>query len=126
MSQHKRNVEGMQKAQQHKIEASILRVKKTIQDMKARHESISFNSIAKEANVSKAWLYGQNDLCAQIKSLRDQNKCNTRHVSQTAINAKDRVIASLKDRLKKIERENLELRKQLEVVYGALHVKNNS
>lgn len=123
MSQHKRNVEGMQKAQQHKIEASISRVKETIHDMKARNEPISFNSIAKQANVSKAWLYGQNDLCAQIKLLRNQNRSNNHHVSHAAINAKDRVIASLKDRLKKIEGENIELRKQLEVVYGELHLK---
>lgn len=46
MSQHKRNVEGMQNAQRQKIESSRLRVKEVIEDMVTNKQTIAFNSIA--------------------------------------------------------------------------------
>lgn len=123
MSQHKRNVEGMQKAQREKIESSILRVKAVIQDMASNKQAITFNSIANQANVSKAWLYGQGDLCAKIKELRLRNKDHEPPARQSAIASRDAIIQSLKIRIKKLEIENSEYKKQLEVLYGELHMR---
>lgn len=123
MSQHKRNVAGMQNAQRQKIESSILRVNTVIEDMILNNQSITFNSIAEQAKVSKAWLYGQSTLCEKIKELRLNNANHERPVRQSTIISLNSIINSLKTRINKLESENTELRKQLEVLYGELHMR---
>ncbi len=125
MSQHKRNVEGMQNAIRNKSQISITRVEAVIQQMLNDKQVISFNNIAKQANVSKAWLYAQNNLCTKIKEYRSQNHDAHRPILPSAIESRDAMITSLKNRLKESEIENAELRKQLEIVYGELHKKNH-
>ena len=125
MSQHKRNVQGMQNAIREKSELATLRVKSVIHELLSNNQIISFNNIANQAQVSKGWLYQQSDLCTEIKRLRLQHKNAERPVSQASLATRDAVIDNLKNRLKKLESDNQELRKQLEIVYGELHLKNS-
>lgn len=122
MSQHKRNVQGMQNAIREKSDLATIRVKKVIQEMVSNNQTITFNRIANEAHVSKGWLYNQKDLSTQIKTLRLKYKDAERPASKSSLVARDAVINALKNRLQKLESENKELRKQLEIVYGELHI----
>lgn len=121
MSQHKRNVLGMQNAIREKSELAVCRVQELINEMLKNNLTISFNNVAKQARVSKGWLYSQKSICEQIKELRMQNNETNFSVTQSSLIARDTVIATLKTRLKKMELENNELRKQIEIAYGELH-----
>ena len=96
-----------------KVEDAIKRLTK---DSKA----INFNSVAKEAGVTKATLYNHSDIRESIKFLRDQQEkvySNARvkrdEANQNAMNASlRRRIEKLEARIKELEDENKELRKK--------------
>lgn len=121
MSQHERNVLGMQNAIREKSELAVARVHNVINDILKNNQTISFNNIANLAKVSKGWLYSQSAICKQIKELRLQNRDADRPPLLSSLISRDAVITTLKNRLKKLELENKELRKQIEVAYGELH-----
>lgn len=70
--------------------------------------------------MSKATLYNNQELRQRIEALRRQQaQTHTQKQIQREINDnnKDATIESLKRRIKKIEEENKQLRKQLKVAY---------
>lgn len=119
MSQHKRNVEAMHNAVREKSNEIAKHVTKVIDDLFHRCEEISFSAIAKITNVSKAWLYRHTDLRKKIEELRLQQATSLKLLANDSQVA---LVKTLKNRIKKLEAENNELRKQLEVVYGELHI----
>ena len=119
MSQHKRNVENMHQAVREKRDIMAKHVENIIDDLFARNDEISFSAIAKITNVSKAWLYRHIDLRKKIESLRLQQVTSVNDLTNKSHTA---LIKTLKNRIKKLETENNELRQQLEVVYGQLHL----
>lgn len=94
-----------------KVENAIKRLTK---DSKA----INFNSVAKEAGVTKATLYNHSDIRERIEFLRDQQEkaySNARvkrdEVNQNALIASyTRRIEKLERRIKELEDENKKLR----------------
>jgi predicted ribosome quality control (RQC) complex YloA/Tae2 family protein len=80
-----------------KVENAIKRLTK---DSKA----INFNSVAKEAGVTKATLYNHSDIRERIEFLRDQQKkaYSNARVKRDEAN-QDAMIASLRRRIKKLE-----------------------
>lgn len=95
-----------------KVENAIKRLTK---DSKA----INFNSVAKEAGVTKATLYNHSDIRERIEFLRDQQEkaySNARvkrdEANQDAMNASlRRRIKKLEERIEELEDENKKLRK---------------
>ncbi|MED0980514.1 DUF6262 family protein [Bacillus paramycoides] len=95
-----------------KVETAIKRLTK---DSKA----INFNSVAKEAGVTKATLYNHSDIRERIEFLREQQEkaySNSRvkrdEANQNAMNASlKRRIEKLEKRIEELEDENKELRK---------------
>lgn len=95
-----------------KVENAIKRLTK---DSKA----INFNSVAKEAGVTKATLYNHSDIRERIEFLRDQQEkaySNARvkrdEANQDAMNASlRRRIKKLEERINELEDENKKLRK---------------
>ncbi|WOA55332.1 DUF6262 family protein [Bacillus mycoides] len=95
-----------------KVENAIKRLTK---DSKA----INFNSVAKEAGVTKATLYNHSDIRERIKFLRDQQEkvySNSRVKRDeanhnTVIASLRRRIEKLEARIKELEDENKGLRK---------------
>lgn len=86
---------------------------------------INFNTVAEEAGVSKAWLYKETEVSERIKRLREQSSSKKPSARTTTSKvgdaSKDALIATLKSRVRELESENNDLKKQLEVVYGKLH-----
>jgi len=100
------------------------KVDEAIQRLLRASESINFNSVAKEAGLSKATLYNNSELRKRIEGLRKQQsqaptpKQLNRERNE---NSKDAVIESLKRRIKKLEEENKQLREQVKVAYADVY-----
>jgi predicted nuclease with TOPRIM domain len=86
----------------------------------------NINSVASEAGVAKATLYNNQELRDQIETLRQQHaQAPTPKQIKREINDsnKDAIIESLKRRIKKLEKENKQLREQLKVAYAEVYKK---
>ena len=86
---------------------------------------INFNTVVEKAGVSKAWLYRETDIADRIKRLRDKQANKEpkayKETQRASDASKSALVTTLKARVKELESENRELKKQLEVVYGRLH-----
>jgi predicted DNA-binding transcriptional regulator AlpA len=95
-------------------------VETTLKEMQQQNDFINFSTVAKKAKVSQAWLYRQPPIRQQIETLRLQVPTK-RSIPHPVIAIKDNIIKQMKQRIKKLEAINTELKKQLEIVYGQLH-----
>jgi hypothetical protein len=92
------------------------------QALLAQGQPINFRTVARAASVSTAWLYQQAPLKARIEQLRSGSALPALRAGQSRASddSKAMIIATLRQRVERLEKENRELRKQLEVVYGEL------
>ena len=102
------------------------KVDEAIKRLIKANEKINFNSVASEADVSKATLYNNKDFRSRIEALRNQQsqvpspKQVKRKMNE---NNKDALIASLKRKNQRLEEENEHLREQLKVAYAEVYKK---
>jgi hypothetical protein len=85
---------------------------------------ITFDTVAREAGVSRSWLYGQPDLRAEIQRLRSRGRSSGSAPVPARQRASD---ASLRRRLeavnagiRRLREENRQLRQQLGAALGEL------
>lgn len=100
-----------------KVDSAIKRL------IKAK-KSINFNSVANEAGVCKATLYNSQDIRSRIESLRNQQSqvpIPAQVKREMTDNNKDAIIASLKRKIKKLEEELKQLKKQVKINYGDIY-----
>jgi Family of unknown function (DUF6262) len=120
---HERNVEGLRKSAQFRHQQTIQRTEQGIRLLLQDGKSINFNTVAQAAGVSTAWLYQHPEVRSRIEHLRAQQ--SERQVSAPKSKAsdasKDAMLATLRQRVKQVEAENRELKRQLEVLYGQLY-----
>jgi hypothetical protein len=99
------------------------RVTATIQLMQAEEVDINFRSVAARANVSTAWLYGTKSVRDKIVKIRNTSPIaageNLQHRQRLS---HERVVATLRLRIRALEEINRELKEQLESAYGRLAV----
>lgn len=88
----------------------------------AQGQPITFNAVARTAAVSTAWLYQQAALKSRIQQLRSGNTSLVQPTNKAPLSddSKAAIVATLRQRIEKLEEENRALRKQLEIVYGEL------
>jgi hypothetical protein len=91
--------------------------------MDASDRDINFRTVASEARVSTAWLYGQEELRTRIMRSRK----TTSHMVPPESASQDRerrsrcnIVAALRLRIKVLEEKNRELTTLLELAYGKL------
>jgi hypothetical protein len=91
--------------------------------MDASDREINFRTVASEAKVSTAWLYGQEELRVRIMRSRK----TTSHMAPPASALQDRerlsrqnIVSTLRLRIKALEEKNRELTTLLELAYGKL------
>jgi hypothetical protein len=124
MNQWGRNVEGLRTHAQKKAEATRQRAEEAITQLINEQRPVNFKTVAETAAISTAWLYGNEDLKQRIMHLRTQQTPKAQvklPVREQASNAsKDGVIAALRKRIKELEAENRDLKRQVEVAYGLL------
>jgi hypothetical protein len=115
-----RNTTGMTAHAQKRKEQKRKGVEDAITARLREQKPINFNTVAKAAAVSKAYLYSQPDLRDRIEALRQQGveqavrERITRSTGKTDA-SRDLVILAKDRRIKELEAENRKLQQQLKV-----------
>lgn len=119
-----RNTEGLKKHANKKSFLAKEKVDNAIQRLIKDQGTINFNTVAIQANVTKAYLYNNKKIRARIEKLREQQggsiKKQTSKVNMTE-SSKDILIASKNKRLKLLEEENQLLKEQLMNLRGKIY-----
>jgi predicted RNase H-like nuclease (RuvC/YqgF family) len=114
-----RNVEGLRQNAQKKRQQAIERTEQGIKQLMKEGRAITFKAVSEVADVSSAWLYKESEIKAKIEHLREQGSKKKLPSKQKASDvSKEAMIRTLKDKISKLDAENQELRKQLEVIYA--------
>jgi hypothetical protein len=91
--------------------------------MQSEEAEINFRSVAARAKVSKAWLYGTKVVRDKIAKIRGISHIgpneNPQHRQRLSY---ERIVATLRLRIRTLEEVNCELKEQLEAAYGKLAV----
>jgi Family of unknown function (DUF6262) len=118
---HRRNVEGLRKSAQAKSARVLQRTNEAIGLLLQQKRPVNFKTVAEAAGVSTPYLYQNQAIRERIMHLRGkvvppaEIKPKRERVSDAS---RDAVIETLRHRLKELEGDNRELRKQIEVAYG--------
>ena len=121
-----RNTAGLVAHAHQRKEEKRKRVDDAITRLLREHQAINFNTVAKEAEVSKAYLYTQPLFRDRIEALRQQQQEQrirekvTRPIGKTDA-AKDLVILAKERRIKELEEENRKLKQQLKAALGVAY-----
>lgn len=124
MGNQKPNVSGLINNAKEKKEKTLKKVEQSIKQMIKTQQKINFNSVATHAGVSKTYLYKSPNLKERIEYLRSQQegilsiKQVKRNVSEES---KDVIIASLRKRVKELEKECQELKDKVKINYGKIY-----
>src|SRR5262249_11422478 len=113
-----RDTSGLVAHAKQRSEEKHQRVDEAIDRLLREQQVINFNSVAKAAGVSKAYLYSQSDQRERIEALRQQQLAHMvreqihRPVGKTDA-GRDLVILAKDRRIKELEEENRKLEQQL-------------
>ena len=99
----------------------MLRVDETLKKMIKENQVMTFSQVAKQAQVSRAWLYKNDKIKNQIEAIREmQSKKTATDLAVTDKPDQKIIIEKLKLRIKSAQQENSKLREQIEVIYGKM------
>ncbi|PPQ47523.1 transposase [Paenibacillus peoriae] len=124
MANHKPNYSGLLKHSKNKSKNVLNKVDDTIKRMIKNQLNINFNTVSLESGVSKAFLYKNMELRNRIDMLRQQQEglSSPKQVKRNMSDAsKDVIIASLRNRISNLEKENKQLKEQLKINFGQLY-----
>lgn len=120
-----RNITGLRASAQARAQATRRRAEEAIALLAREGRPVNFKTVGETAHVSTAWLYEHEDIKRRILSLRQRptpRPTAALPLRERASDAsKDAMIATLRERVKRLEHENRELKQQIEVAYGLLH-----
>lgn len=120
-----RNIEGLRANAHKKAEATRERAEAALALLLREQRPINFKTVAQTAGISTAWLYDHEAIKERIIHLRAQQtpkaqiKLPPREQASSA--SKDAMIAALRKRIQKLEKENHDLKRQVEVANGLLY-----
>jgi Family of unknown function (DUF6262) len=118
-----RNTDGLRRSARSRSEDVAQRVTAAILLMQSDEVDINFRSVAARAKVSTAWLYGTKSVRDKIVKIRNTSPVaageNLQHRQRLS---HERVVATLRLRIRALEEINRELKEQLEAAYGRLAV----
>ena len=118
IASHKRNTSGLEKARKERQEKCNIQVEEAIKTLLKERKSISFNSVAQLAGVSKKYLYDNH--YERINALREkQVGISPKKVKQNTSDAsKDILLVAKNKRIKELEAEIERLNKIIEKKYA--------
>jgi hypothetical protein len=96
---------------------------KALRHLDATGTPVSFDALAREAGVSRSWLYAQPDLRAEVQRLRDRHRTSTTaplvpdHQRASDASLLRRLEAAT-ERIRRLEHDNRELREALAEALG--------
>jgi len=120
---HKRNTSGIKAFAKKKSEEAFKRVDEALREMVLNKEPINFNTVMKKAKVSKGFVYNNEDVRSRIETLREsQRGIKPKQVkSKMTDNSKDILLVAKTKKIKELEEENKQLKKELEALRGKLY-----
>jgi hypothetical protein len=110
-------------AAQQRAEQTRRRAVAALRRLDATGTTITFDSVAREARVSRSWLYAQADLRSEIERLRarQQSQSAGRVPPQRQRASEPSLLRRLEaatDRIRRLQKENRELRNAIEQALG--------
>ena len=118
-----RNLAGLKSSAQSRSNETMSRATLAIRQMKSEEVEITFRSVATQAGVSTAWLYRTKPMRDRIMKARTTSPAAAGETLQSRQRlSHERIVATLRLRIKTLEDGNRELKEQLEAVYGRLAV----
>ncbi len=118
-----RNLAGLKRSARSRSVAAMARATAAIRQMQSEEVEINFRSVATQAGVSTAWLYRTKSLREKIMKARTTSPAIGGEVPQHRQRlSQERIVATLRLRIKTLEDRNRELTEQLEAAYGRLAV----
>lgn len=122
---HQRNSEGLRKSVQLRHQKALQKLEEGMERLVREERPITFRAVAEAAGVSTAWLYRHPEIRSRIDGLRERHQGH--HIfeakSSPSATTPGPIVVALRQRIKDVEEENRELKRQLEVVYGLLYKK---
>lgn len=111
-------------AARERAEQTRTRAMRALRRLDETGAAITFDAVAREAGVSRSWLYGQADLRAQIEALRTRTRPSSpapmtpqrQRASEASLL---RRLQAATTRLRQLERDNQQLREALAEALGA-------
>ena len=118
-----RNTAGLATYTRQRKERKHKQVEEAIAALLREHRAVNFNSVARAAGVTKAYLYSQPDLRERIEALRQQEIEQTERSRAVRSHgktdaSKDLVILAKERRIKELEAEIRRLKKELQGALG--------
>lgn len=124
---HQRNTEGLLNNAKKKSREVFQRAEQAITLLIKQRKAVNFKTVAETSGVSLPYLYKTNSLRQRIEHLRKEQVSNSFvKVTKPSENSKDSIIEILKTRIKELQKENQELKKQIEVAYGRIVLLDSS
>ena len=118
-----RNTDGLMRNARSRSEDATQRATAAILLMEAEEVDINFRSVAARAKVSTAWLYGTKSVRDKIVKMRHTLPTPAGESSQhRRLRSNERLLATLRLRIRTLEETNREITEQLELAYGKLAV----
>jgi hypothetical protein len=118
-----RNLAGLKRSARSRSVEAMARATAAIRQMQSEEVEINFRSVATRASVSTAWLYGTKSLRDRIMKARTTSPAVAGEVPQQRQRlSHERIVATLRLRIKSLEDGNRDLKEQLEAAYGRLAV----
>ena len=117
-------VETLKATQSVRKQETLDKVNKAIERLQKMGAKINFHSLAREANVSVPYLYKYPEIKERIANLRQQQtSMPSSLVNQPPVTQKahSQVVAKLKERIVKLEQDNLELKRKNEALAGQVY-----
>jgi len=120
---HKRNTSGVKAFAKKKSEEAFKRVDEALREMVLNKEPINFNTVMKKAKVSKGFVYNNEDIRNRIETLREsQRGIKPKQVkSKMTDSSKDILLVAKTKKIKELEEENKQLKKELEALRGKFY-----
>lgn len=121
---HADNSQHLIAAAKRRHEATRDKATQALRDLDRQGGAVTFRIVAQKADVSRSWLYTQDDICSEIRRLRDLQHgkdCTPLPAAQRSTEASllNRLeIATT--RVQELTTENQRLRRQLEHALGRL------
>ncbi|NJN11183.1 MAG: hypothetical protein HC836_40790 [Richelia sp. RM2_1_2] len=105
-------------ASEQKKQDALNATQKAIRKLQQQGKVISFNAVAREAEVSTSYLYKYPELKNKIAKLREEQKRSGRKIPVATDNSKNRIIGHLKKRIKELEQQLTQLRQANQSLAG--------
>lgn len=125
---HADNSHHLIAAAQRRHAATRAKAIQALRDLDREGGPVTFQIVAQKAQVSRSWLYTQDDICTEIRRLRNLQRGRSSaplHASQRSTDASLlRRLEVANARVRDLESQNQRLRQQLEHALGRLRAPN--